>query len=375
MKIVITLMVLNLALAAPAREFFVFFGTYTNALSRGIYVARLDAATGKLSVPELAAESPNPSYLAISPGDKCLYAVNEVSSFGGEKAGAVTAFAIERKTGRLTFLNQKSAGGDSPCHVSTDDTGQELLIANYGGGSVKSFQLNGDGSIGADGSYFLHHGSSVNPNRQTAPHAHSIYADPANRFALACDLGTDKVMIYRLNSAAGTLAESAFAAVPPGSGPRHLAFSANGKFIHVLNELGCTVSTFAWNSEAGKMEPIETISVLPPDLLAQPGFTAAEIVTTGEHVYATIRGHDSVSVFAADARTGRLKFLQNVPSRGKGPRGLGVDPTGRWLLAGNQNTDNVAEFAINPQTGLLSPIGQELKIGSPVDVKFVERAE
>jgi 6-phosphogluconolactonase len=375
MKTLITLMTLSLALTLPAREFFVFFGTYTNALSRGIYVARLDAATGSLTAPELAAESPNPSYLAISPGEKYLYAANEVSSFGGEKAGAVSAFALERKTGRLTFLNQKSAGGDSPCHLSTDSRGTALLLANYGGGSVKSFQLNGDGSIGADGSYILHHGASVNPDRQTAPHAHAIYSDPANRFALACDLGLDKVMIYRLDSATGNLAEHSFATVPPGSGPRHLAFSANGKFIHVLNEMGCTVSTFAWDSEVGKMELVETTSVLPPGLTAQPGFTAAEIVMAGKYAYATIRGHDSVSVFTADARTGRLQFLQNVPSWGKVPRGLGVDPTGRWLLAGNQNTDNVVEFAINPQTGMLSPTGRELKIGSPVDVKFVAKAE
>ena len=175
MKKLIALAALSFALAAPAKEFLVFFGTYANALSKGIYVSRLDAATGTLSVPELAAETPSPSFLAISPGGKCLYAANEVSSFGNEKAGAVSAFAIDRKTGRLTLLDQKSSGGAGPCHLSTDGTGKALLVANYGGGSVKSFQLNDDGSIGAEGSQIRHHGSSVNTSRQTVPHAHSIY--------------------------------------------------------------------------------------------------------------------------------------------------------------------------------------------------------
>jgi 6-phosphogluconolactonase len=371
-KSVIALTMLLVAVAAPAREFLVFVGTYTNALSRGIYVSRLDAATGILVAPELAAATPSPSFLALSPGNKFLYAANSTVSFQGKNTGSVSAFALDKNSGRLVFLNQKSSGGSDPCHLSVAGNGGILLVANYNSGSLKSFQLNPDGSVGADGSLILHHGSSINPSRQTAPHAHFICPDPSGRFALACDLGLDKIMIYKIDAAAGTLAEHSFASVPPGSGSRHLAFSPDGKFAHVVNEMGCTVSTFRWNSKSGTLEPVETVSALPPGVAAQPGDTAAEILTVGDQVYATIRGRDEISVFSADPRSGRLTFVQAIPSGGQVPRGLGIDPTHRWLLVGNQKTDNVVEFAIDRKTGKVAPTGRELKIGSPVDVKFVE---
>jgi 6-phosphogluconolactonase len=342
-------------------------------LSRGIYVSRLDADTGKLSDPELAAETPSPCYLAVSPDKKILYAANNLVDLNGGKTGAVSAFALDLKSGHLALMDQKSTGGPGTCHVSADAAGKVLLAANYADGSVKSFQLNQDGSIGPDGSYIKRHGSSVNTNRQTSAHAHFIHADPAGRFALACDLGTDTVVIYRINSTTGALEENSSAAVPPGSGARHLVFSLDGKFVHVINEMGCTVTTFAWDSEAGKLTPVETVSALPPGEKAQPAFTAAEILTAGDYVYATLRGPDSVTVFAADPQTGRLTFLQNISCGGKVPRGLGIDPTGHWLITGNQKSDNVVEFTIDPATGKISPTGQELKIGSPVDVEFVPK--
>lgn len=359
--------------AAAAENFFVFFGTYTDGACKGIYVSRLDASTGKFSAPELAATTPSPCFLAVSPDEKFLYAANSIRNFNGENAGAVSAFALDKHSGRLTLLNQKSSGGAGPCHVSVDATGKVLLVANYNGGSIKSIRLNRDGSLGTDGTFIQHHGSSVNPNRQNVPHAHCICADPSDHFALACDLGMDKVMIYALDADTGELRSNqpSFAAVPPGSGARHLAFSRDGKFVHVVNEIACTVTTFAWSS--GKLEPVETVSALPPGVAAQPGFTAAEILVhpSGKFVYTSVRGHDSVSVFAADARTGRLTFLQNISAGGQVPRGLGIDPTGRWLITGNQKSDNAVEFVIDAATGRLSATGQTLKIGSPVDVKFV----
>jgi 6-phosphogluconolactonase len=367
------------AVAAPAKEFFVFFGTYTNELSRGIYVSRLDAGTGKLSAPELAAETPSPCYLAVSPDEKFLYAANSVKNFSDysvSNGGAVSAFAIDRASGRLALLNQKCSGGAGPCHVSVDASGKVLFVANYGSGSVKSFLLETNGAIGADGSFFQHVGSSVNTNRQASAHAHCITADPSDRFALACDLGTDRVMIYTLNTNSAELdVQSGFSttAVPPGSGARHLAFSRDGKFVYVVNEIACTVTTFAWDSEKGKLSLVETVSALPPAVAVEANFTAAEILVhpAGKFVYATVRGHDSVSVFAADARTGRLTFLQTISAGGQVPRGLGIDPTGRWLITGNQKSGNAVEFAIDAATGKLAATGRELKIGSPVDVKFV----
>ncbi len=270
-----TLALITSAATAPAENFLVYFGTYTNALSHGIYVSRLDVATGKLSAPELAAATPSPSFLNLSPDGKFLYAANEVKGFSDysiENGGAVSAFAIDNTSGQLTLLNQKSSGGTDPCHVSVDATGKVLFVANYSSGSVKSFLLDTNGGLGADGSHVGHTGHSVNPNRQAGPHAHFICADPSNRFVLACDLGTDKVMVYPFSTHDATIAASKLETfdVPPGSGPRHLAFSRDGKFVHVINEMGCTVTTFAWDSETGKLALIETISALPPGVAAQP---------------------------------------------------------------------------------------------------------
>lgn len=373
-KLFCTLALTAFALTASAKSFLVYFGTYTNALSRGIYVSRLDATTGKLSAPELAAETPSPCFINLSPDGKFLYAANSVKTFNGENAGAVSAFSVDKKSGRLALLNEKSSGGAGPCHVSVDATGKILFVANYNGGSVKSFLLETNGRIGADGSFLQHGGSSVNTNRQAAPHAHFICADPSNRFALVCDLGMDKVMVYPFNPDGGLAMQGASpASVPPGSGARHLAFSLDGNFAFVVNEMACSITTFAWDATKGKLTPVETIPALPPDVALKNTFTAAEILVhpSGKFVYATLRGHDSVSVFAADAQSGRLTFVQNVSAGGKVPRGLGIDPTGRWLVTANQKSDNVVEFAIDATTGKLSPAKQELKIGSPVDVKFV----
>jgi 6-phosphogluconolactonase len=221
----------------------------------------------------------------------------------------------------------------------------------------------------------LTQGHGVNLKRQSGPHAHCVAADPSNRFVLECDLGTDKVVIYRLNPDDDTLTANtpAFGMVPPGAGARHLAFSRDGKFVHVINELACTITTFAWDEKLGKLNPVETVSALPPGVAVSPDFTAAEILVhpSGQFIYATVRGHDSVSVFAADERSGRLRFVQNVSAGGEVPRGMGLDPTGRWLIVANQKSDNVVEFSIDAATGKLSATGRQLKIGSPVDVKCV----
>ena len=362
------------ALSASAKEFFVYFGTYTNTLSRGIYVARLDAETGKISEPQLAAESANPCFLATSPDERFIYTANSAKFSTNNSDGFVAALAVDKVTGKLTALNQKSSGGNGPCHVSVDATGKVLFTANYGAGSVKAFSLNADGRLGADGSLVQHSGHGPNPTRQTAPHAHSIAPDPSNHFALACDLGTDQVVVYPFTADAGLLVRGDVqASVPLGAGARHLAFSADEKFVYVVNEMACSVTTFAWNAAKGKLTAQETIPALPPGVEVQKGFTAAEILVhpSGKFVYATLRGHDSVSVFTSDLANGKLQFLQNIPSGGKVPRGMGIDPTGRWLITGNQKTDNAVLFAIDSATGKLTPTGQELKIGSPVDVKFI----
>jgi 6-phosphogluconolactonase len=247
-----------------------------------------------------------------------------------------------------------------------------LFAANYGAGSVKSFQLDADGSMAADASLVQHHGSGPNTNRQASAHAHFICTDPSNKYALACDLGMDKVVIYRI-SPDGSLVEHSSAAVPPGAGARHLVFSHDGKFAYVVNEMGCSISRFDWNARRGELKLQDTVSALPPGVAAQTGFTSAEILVSpdGKFLYTTIRGHDSVSVFEI-GKAGRLNFVQNISSGGNVPRGLGLDPTGHWLFTGHQKSNNAVEFAVDEKSGKISPTGRELKIGAPVDVKFVE---
>lgn len=372
-SIICSLALLMLTTTLRAKEFLVYFGTYTEGLSKGIYVSRLDSASGQLSNPELAATTQDPSYLAIAPDKKNLYAANEVS---GPQNGFVSAFAIDRRSGQLTLLNQKDSGGISPCHVSVDAKGKTLFVANYNSGNAKSMPLSKAGDIGDGGSLVVYQGHGANLNRQTSPHAHFMAVDPSNHFALGCDLGTDRVMIYRLNPKDSTLVanDPPFAVVPPGSGPRHLAFSRDGKFAYVVNEMGCSVTLFHWDAKSGSLTADETVSALPAGVPPQAAYTSAEILVhpTGKFVYASLRGHDSISVFTVDPETHRLTLRQNISSGGKVPRGLGIDPTGHWLIAANQKTDNVVEFAIDAATGKLTPTQTVFQVGSPVDVKFVK---
>jgi 6-phosphogluconolactonase len=355
------------AMNVCAAESLVYFGTYTGAKSQGIYVSRFDSATGKLSAPELAAETKNPTFLAVAPGGKYLYAVSEMS-----QTGAVSAFAFEGKTGRLALVNQQLSGGGGPCHVAVDATGKCLLVANYGSGSIAALPIHADGSLG-EATTIQHTGSSVNTNRQAGPHAHFILPSPDNRFTLDCDLGVDKIFINHLDAPAAKLtpADQPFATVAPGSGPRHLVFSRDGKFVYVINEIGGTITVFSYAAKNAAMTEVQTISTLPKDFTASN--TAAEIALhpNGKYLYGSNRGHDSIAIFAVNQKTGRLTFIEHQSTMGRTPRHFAIDPTGRWLLAEHQVSDSVIVFAIDPKTGRLKPTGQTLSIGSPVCAVFV----
>jgi 6-phosphogluconolactonase len=376
-------MMLLTTLAAPAAEHFVYFGTYTGGNSKGIYVSRLDSATGKLSAPELAAETRNPSFLAVHPTGKFLYAVGEVSETQGKRAGAVNAYALDAKTGKLTFLSQQTSGGSGPCHVSVDATGRCALVANYGSGSIAALPIRADGSLGEAATTIQHQGSSVNPKRQTRPYAHFIVPSPDNRFVLACDLGLDKVLFYKLdvNNARLTTNSPSDAVVPPGSGPRHLAFHPNGKFVYVINEMALTITVFSYDArhgavrkQRGAFPELQSVSTVPADYVITEKDSTAEVAVhpNGKFVYGSNRGHDSIAVFSVDAETGKLTLVQNAATQGKTPRHFAIDPSGRWLLAENQNSDSVVVFAIDAATGKLKPTGQTLTVGSPVCAVFVK---
>jgi 6-phosphogluconolactonase len=364
---------LLLLLTGCSTQSLVYFGTYTTGKSKGIYVSRFNSATGKLTDPELVAEIENPTFLTVAPGEHFLYAVREVDKIGDQNTGGVKAYAVDAATGKLTALNEQNSGGAGPCHISVDATGKTLLVANYGGGSIAAMPIHDDGSLGEATSFIQHTGSSVNTNRQTAPHAHSIYPSPDNRFALNCDLGLDKVFAYRLDPASAKLTDASppFATVAPGSGPRHLVFSGDGKFVYVINEIIGTITVFSYDAATAAMTEVQTISSLPKDFTTMN--TSAEIALhpSGKFLYASNRGHDSIALFSVDQKTGMLTFVEYQSVLGKKPRHFTLDPSGRWLIAENQDSDSVVVFSVDADTGKLKPTGQTLSMGAPVCAVFV----
>ena len=361
--------------ASTKPSMFVYIGTYTGEKSQGIYRARLDLASGTVSEPELAAATTNPSFLALHPTGRFLYAGNEVGKFRDQPTGSVSAFALDGRTGALTPLNQEASGGSGPAHVSVDTAGKVLLVANYGGGSVASLPIQTDGSLKPAASVIEHEGASVHPKRQTKPYAHSIKVDPSNTFAYAADLGADRIFVYRLDPGAATLtpATPPAATMAPGSGPRHTALSANGRFLYAINELSLTVTVLARDAKTGALTEVQTIGTLPPGVAADPAFSTAEVAIhpSGRFLFGSNRGHDSLVVFAIDQDSGRLTLVEHEPTQGKTPRGFGIDPTGMYLLAGNQRSDTIVVFRIDAKTGALTPTGQTLTVGSPVSIVFV----
>jgi 6-phosphogluconolactonase len=356
--------------AAPSSrsDIGVYVGTYTKTAGEGINFFHFDPATGRATQPTVVANMRNPSFLARHPTKPVLYAISEVDSHGGEKTGTAAAFAIDAKTGGLTLLNEQSSGGPGPCYSSVDHSGRMLLVANYGGGSVASLPIEADGRLKPPAYVDKHHGSSVNRQRQTGPFAHCFDADPANRFALAADLGADKLMLYRLDleKATFTANEPPFVKTAAGAGPRHVAFHPNGKFVYLINELNSTISVFGYDAAQGMLAAVQEISTLPAGF--HDSNTTAEIAVhpSGRFVYGSNRGHDSIAIFAADQETGKLKSLGHLSTHGKTPRHCAIDPTGQCLLAANQDSGNIVIFRIDSQTGLLRPSGQEIAVPMPV---------
>jgi 6-phosphogluconolactonase len=364
-----------LAMAAPGRAAeprSVFVGTYTQpGKSQGIYRLDFDPATGAISHPTLAAEMTNPSFLAIHPDGKTLYAVGEVSTFEGKPAGGAAAFALEGDS--LRKRSEASTGSPGPCHLVVDPSGRYLLTANYGGGSVTLLPLGPDGAVGAAAQVVQHEGKSVDPQRQEGPHAHGVHFDPAGKLLAVPDLGLDQVRLYRLDAAAGKLAASkpAFATVAPGSGPRHFAFHPDGKHAYVINEMASTVTVFDYDAARGTLTPAQTISTLPEGV-AGSNLSTAEIAVhpSGRFVYGSNRGHDSLAVFVVDPATGTLKAAGHVPTGGKTPRNFAIDPSGRYLLAANQDSDTVVVFRVNLESGELTPTGSSARVPMPVSLLF-----
>lgn len=361
--------------AASQREYIAFVGTYTEKKSKGIYAFRFRADTGKLTPLGLAAETTSPSFLAVHRNGRYLYAVKEVNNFGGQKSGAVSAFSIDAKTGKLALLNEVSARGAGPCHLSIDKTSKNVLVANYDGGSIAVLPLEAGGRLKEASAFVQHTGSSVNRERQEAPHAHCIDTSPDNRFALVADLGLDEVLVYRFDPARGSVTpnDPPVGKTPPGAGPRHFSFHPNGRFLYVINEIQCTLTTFAYDPARAALKALQTVSTVPKDHKVTPDDSTAEVEVhpSGKFVYGSNRGPDSIAVLAIDAQKGTLTPVEHVSTQGKTPRHFAIDPTGAFLLAENQDSDSIVVFRINQETGRLTPTGQVAEAPAPVCLKFL----
>jgi 6-phosphogluconolactonase len=352
----------------------VYFGTYTNpeSGSEGVYVSHFSAVTGELSSPVVAAKTVSPSFLALHPSGKFLYTVGEEPAEGSSKS-VIGAYKILRPSGILKPLNSVDSGGDGPCHISLEKDGTLAMTAQYSGGTVTSYPVGKDGKLAGAVSNILHEGNGPVEERQETPHAHCIKPSPDNRFALACDLGADKVFIYKIDPAAGTLTAHGEARLPGAAGPRHLAFHPNGLFVFVNGEISMTAHTFAWDAEKGTLKLVDTVSTLPQADRALEGLSTAEIVVhpNGRFVYVSNRTHDTIAVLGCDASTGKLTLIENVPAEGKIPRNFSLDLTGKWMIVAHQETNSAAVFSVNPETGRLRFTGKKVSLGAPVCVRFL----
>jgi 6-phosphogluconolactonase len=368
----LTLSNLRFARAARADELLLYVGTYTTGKSEGIYLYRFNLTSGELTHAGTTKGVVNPSFLTLAPNRRYLYAVNEVDDFAGRKSGAVSAFAVDQNTGELRILNQQASLGASPCYVDVDASGKFVLIANYNGGNVTVFPIHPDGSLGESADTKQYQGSSVNRERQEGPHAHCILLDPTNRFAYSCDLGTDKIMIFRFDARSGKLlpCEQPWAEAKPGAGPRHLAFHSSAKYVFVLNELHSTVTTFKRSPETGGLQELQTITTLPKGFTGSNTGADIHLSSDGPFVYCSNRGHDSIAIFKFDSRNGALTAVGHEPTRGLTPRNFAIDPSGAFLLVANQKSDNIVGFRLDQRTGRLSATGQVVQVPAPVCLKF-----
>jgi 6-phosphogluconolactonase len=353
-------------------EYSLYIGAYTRGASKGILLAHFNSKTGAISTPELAVATPNPTFLAIHPNNRFLYAVNEVESWNGQPTGSVGAFSIETG-GKLRLLNQVSSKGRGPCHVALDTKGRVALVANYGSGSIASYKIATDGQLSEAVSFFQDSGFGPNQSRQAGPHAHSNTLSADNRYVISCDLGTDRLSIYELDTENAKIVPSnpPFVRAVPGGGPRHFTFHPNEKFGYVCNEMLSSVTAFQWNRFRGELTELETVSTLPKGGFSGENSTAEiRIHPVNGRLYVSNRGHNSIAVFEI-AKDGKLTLIETAATGGKTPRNFNFDPSGRWLLAAHQDSNDIKVLEIHHKKGTLAATSNSAQCGAPVCLRFL----
>lgn len=364
---------------AALAAFLVFLQTPANAEQELVFIGsgranieayHFDLGSGALTHLGLAARISHPSFFAIAPNHHFLYSITEG---GNSKDSSVSAFSIDADAGKLTLLNSQPAVGSGPCYVQVDAGGKDALIANYGSGSVAAFPISSAGTLNSVSAFIQDQGSSVNPDRQTGPHAHCIVTDSADHFAFVCDLGLDKILSFKFDPADGSLHANApaFVATKPGAGPRHLAFHPNGRWAYVSDEMGSTLTAYSYDAATGTLREIQSESTIPKDFAGQNTDAEVAVHPSGKFVYCSNRGDNSIAVFACDSDTGRMTFVERASTLGKTPRQFEIDPTGDWLIAGNQDSNTVIVFRIDKATGNLQPIGDPIHSDNPMCIKFL----
>jgi len=346
----------------------VYVGTYTGpGKAEGIGVFRMDQATGALTHLQTLSGVDNPSFLALHPNGRSLYAANESGDADG--GPGISAFAVDQETHTLMPLNRQPAHGTSPCYVSLDSAGRSVLLANYGNGTVSVYPVQEDGSLD-EASHVVQHVGGGSTRRQAGPHAHSIVMDPAGKYVLSADLGCDRIFVYLLQDGRLSPNDVPYAQISSGAGPRHIAFHPNGRFVFVNGEIDSTVSAFAYDAERGALQVVDTRSTLPAGFSGNNSTAQVAVHPNGRFVYVSNRGHHSIAIFAIDPDQGTLRPLGHESTQGKTPRNFNLDPSGTFLLAANQDSGTIVSFRIDGQTGQLAATGQVTEIPAPVCVLF-----
>ena len=361
----------SLAAQAQSAKEIMYVGTYSVRGSEGIYVFEFDRKAGTMQPVQTVTNDKSPSFLALHPSGKYLYAVNEAA----DKSGGISAYTVDRSTGKLTFLNAESTLGTGSCYVSVDQTGQTALVANYGGGNLAVLPIKPDGTLGASTDNVQDTGTGPNTQRQDKAHVHSAILAPDNRFVYTADLTTDKLNIFAIDVKASKVkpATPAFASVKPGSGPRHFTFHPNGKFAYLVEELTSSVATFSRNAKTGELTLLEdNVKTLPADFTGQNTSADIHIDPSGKFLYQSNRGHNSLAIFRI-GNDGKLTKVGNQSTEGKTPRNFLIDPKGEFVFVANQDTDNITVFKRNSQTGQLTYTGQSIKVPAPVCVIMTSR--
>jgi 6-phosphogluconolactonase len=360
------------AFAAGPAHIIVYVGTQGAEPGQGVFAARLDARTGRLTWLGLAASLQRPTWIATHPALPVLYAVREVGN-DGKSQGSVHTLRADAVTGGLTLVGTVPSGGGGPTHLALDKASKTLLVANYGTGQVAALPVLADATLGSPASVGSDQGSGPHP-RQKGPHAHGVVPDPSRRFALVADLGADRVFVYRYDRAGHRLspAPTPFEALPPGTGPRHLAFHPNGRLVFLISELIPELRAYRWDARHGRLTLLQTLPLVGDPTKASVAKGAELAVSLdGRFVYASVRGEDVLVAHAVDRRTGRLTEIQRLPAGGQAPWSFAIDPSGRWMLVANQASNAVVVFARDPVTGRLSPTSESMVVTKPTSIAYL----